>query len=427
MIHNALYMVGQTVDMIWIGRLGSAAVAGVGTAFIVHMLVLSAKMGLVTGTRALITRAIGSGDRAGASHFGTQGFVLSLIYGLVFSVLGVIFAGDIIGLFGLKPEVTALGVDYMRVLFGGWVFYSLWLMAFSIMQASGDATTPMLIHLFTRSVQLVLSPFMVFGWWIFPKLGVGGAALSMIIGQGLGMLISLWILFRGGQSRLKLTLKGFKLDLHSIWRMVKIGLPALIMGVQGNMGQTILMKVIAPFGTLAVASHTLNQRVEMFVQMPSVGLGTGAGVLVGQNLGAQQPKRAVRTGWTATAMMEGFMAICSAAVLAGSPYIMRIFTNETGLIEMGSVFLRIAAAGYLMNGFISSLQNSISGSGDTMPPMVVSIISTWVILLPVAFVLPKTTDLGVYGIRWALVISHTVGAIAYIIYFRTGRWLRKVV
>lgn len=427
MIHNALYMIGQTVDMIWIGRLGSVAVAGVGAAFIVHMLVLSAKMGLVTGARAMIARSMGSGNIERASHLSAQAFVLSIVYGVFFSALGIMFARQILDLFGLKPEVAAIGADYMRVLFGGWIFYSLWLMAFSIMQASGDPTTPMFIHMFTRCVQLILSPFLVFGWWLFPELGVAGAALSMIIGQGLGMFISLWILFRGGQSRLKLTLKRFQLDIRSIWSMVKIGFPALIMGVQGNFGQTVLMWIIAPYGTLAVAAHTLNQRVEMFVQMPSVGLGTGAGVLVGQNLGAKQPQRAESTGWTATALMEGFVAVCAAGVLFGAPYIMRIFTIETELITIGSAFLRIACAGYLMTGLITSLQNSISGSGDTLPPMIISLLSTWLILLPAAYILPRVTDLGVYGIRWAIVISHISGAVTYLLYFRWGRWKRKQV
>jgi putative MATE family efflux protein len=399
MVHNALYMVGQTVDMIWIGRLGSAAVAGVGTAFIVHMVVLSAKMGLVTGARAMVARAMGSGDLQRANHLGTQAFVVSILYGIFFSVLGLVFADRIMGLFGLKPEVAALGTDYMRMLFGGWIFYSLWLMAFSLMQASGDSTTPMYIHLFTRCVQLILSPFMVFGWWVFPRLGVQGAALAMITGQGLGMVISLWILFLGQQSRLKLTLKGFRLNFASIRQMVKIGLPALIMGVQGNLGQTVLMKVIVPFGTLAVAAHTLNQRVEMFVLMPGLGLGMGAGVLLGQNLGAKQPERAERTGWMATAILEIFMAVCAIAVFLGAPFIMRLFTIEPELIKIGSDFLRIAAVGYLMNGFIICLQNSISSSGDTMPPMVISILITWMILLPAALILPQVTDLGVYGIR----------------------------
>ena len=427
MVHYALFMVGQAVDMIWIGRLGSAAVAGVGTAFIVHMLVVSAKMGLVAGARAMIARAIGKGDFQRANHLGTQAFVVSLIFGIFFSSLGLIFPDKIMGLFKLRPEVAALGTAYMRMLFSGWVFYSLWLLAFNIMQASGDATTPMFIHLFTRCVQLLLSPFLVFGWWVFPRLGVQGAALAMLIGQSLGMVISLWILFLGEKSRLRLTLKGFRLDMAGIWQMVKIGLPALVMGVQSNLGQTVLMKIIVPFGTLAVAGHTLNQQVEMFIFMPGFGLGAGAGVLVGQNLGAQQPNRAERTGWIATALMEGFMALCAVAVFLGASNLMRVFTTEPELIRLGGNFLRIASMGYLMTGFIASLQNAISGSGDTMTPMVISIFSTWTLLLPAAYLLPHITDLGVYGIRWAMVLTQLFGAVAYIIYFRLGRWKNKTV
>ena len=121
------------------------------------------------------------------------------------------------------------------------------------------------------------------------------------------------------------------------------------------------------------------------------------------------------------------MAICAVLVLLSAPYIIRIFTTEAELVELGSNFLRIASAGYLMNGFIFSLQNSISGSGDTLPPMIISLLNTWLVLLPIAYVLPRATDLGVFGIRWAMVISHTFGAVAYTLYFRWGRWKRKQV
>ena len=426
-VHNALYMIGQTVDMIWIGRLGSNAVAGVGAVFIIFMLVLSGEMGLATGARAMISRSMGMGNVELASHLSAQAFIISISYGIFFSILGFLFSNQLLALFELKPDVTALGTDYMRIIFGGWLFYSLWLMAFSIMQASGDAKTPMLIHLFTRCVQLVLSPLMIFGWWIFPEMGVSGAALSQVIGQTLGMLISLWILFVGGQSRLKLTLKGFHFDIGIIRRMIKIGLPALIMGVQANFGQTVLIWIIAPYGTLAVAGHSLNQRVEMFFQLPALGLGTGAGILVGQNLGANQFRQAERIGWTAAALVEAFYALCIIGVLLGAPYIMGIFTRESELITLGSIFLRIACAGYLMTGLITILQNSISGSGDTIPPMIVSMIMIWIVLLPIAYILPRIADLGVYGIRWAIVISHAFSAVIYTLYFRQGRWKRKQV
>jgi putative MATE family efflux protein len=345
---------------------------------------------------------------------------------MIVTVIGVALAAPIMGLFKLQPEATARGVTYMQVLFAGWVAYSIWLMVFSIMQAAGDSVTPMKIHLFTRSVQLVLSPLLVFGLWTFPKMGVGGAALSMIIGQSLGMIVSLWILYRG-RAGMKLIPGQFRPDLRVIWRMVRIGLPAMVMGMQGNLGQTVLVRVISPFGTLAVAAHALNQRVEMLVFMPGVGLGTGAGVLVGQNMGARQIKRAERTGWITAAINTGFMAVFAAAALIWAQQVVGIFTRETDLIKIASTFLRIAAAGYLLNGISTGLQNSISGAGDTLPPMLTSLVSTWAVLLPLAIFLPRITGLGVFGIRWAMVASLLVGAIAFTVYFKVGRWKIKAV
>jgi Na+-driven multidrug efflux pump len=207
--------------------------------------------------------------------------------------------------------------------------------------------------------------------------------------------------------------------------MVRIGIPASVMGMERNLGQFVLMWFMAPFGTLAVAGHTLNQRIEMFLFMPAWGLGMAAGVLVGQNLGAQQPARAERTGWLAAGIVEGFMVICSLALLIWAEAFIHIFSSDPDLVPVAATFLRIAAAGYIVMGFAAVLQQCISGSGDTIPPMLVSIATMWPVQLPLAYFLPRFTNLGVYGVRWAIVVGMVVGAIAYTVYFQLGRWKRK--
>ncbi len=207
--------------------------------------------------------------------------------------------------------------------------------------------------------------------------------------------------------------------------MAKIGLPGLVMGVERNLGSMVLVWLIAPFGTVAVAAHSLIQRVEMAVTMPGWGLGMGASVLVGQNLGARQPERARRSAWLAASIVEGFLLVCALIMLVSAEYIIRIFNSEPALVEMGGTFLRIAAAGYAVIGFSTVLQNCISGAGDTIPTMTVSIVTMWLVLLPLAWFIPRITDLGVYGVRWAIVVNIAVSAIAYVIYFRLGRWQRK--
>ena len=156
-----------------------------------------------------------------------------------------------------------------------------------------------------------------------------------------------------------------------------------------------------------------------------MGLGTGAGVLVGQNLGAQQPERAEKSGWLAAGLATCFMLIASVAILLWAESIIRIFSPEPDLAEIASTFLRVAVAGYLMMGFNAVFRHCLSGAGDTLSPMVISILMIWVVQMPLAVLLPRVTNLGVYGVRWAIVAGMVTGAVAYIIYFRLGRWKRK--
>lgn len=426
MIHESFYMVGQAVDMIWVGKLGPASIAGVGIASVTAMIVESAMMGLVVGMTAMVARFIGYGDHKGAAHIARQAFVISFTYGAIITAVAVPLAKPILGLFGLESNVVTEGTTYMRTLFAGAMAMSFWFMSLSIMRASGDSVTPMRISIFVRCIHVLLDPFLIFGWWIFPRLGVGGAALSNVIAQSLGMSISLWILFRG-RTILRLTLDDFNVDLGIIWRIVRIGIPAGIMSVQRSLGELILTWLMVSFGTLAVAAHSLYQRVLMVLFLPSWALGMGAGVLVGQNLGASQPERAERTGWLAMGIVEAILLVASAAILLWAEGIIHIFTNEPELVSIAAVFLRIATAGFIVAGLVTVLQQSISGAGDTVPPMIIGLVMIWAVQLPLAYFLPRFTNLGVYGVRWAIVAGMVVGMVAYVLYFRLGRWKRKEV
>ena len=187
------------------------------------------------------------------------------------------------------------------------------------------------------------------------------------------------------------------------------------------------MWLIVPFGTLAVAAHTLLTRIDTMLFLPSLGLGVAGGVLVGQNLGAKQPEQAAKSGWLAAGLAEIFMVICSVDILLFPEVVIGIFSTEPDLVEITADFLRIAVAGYLVLGLTAVLQQSISGAGDTIPPMLISLALVWGIQLPLALIVLRITDFGVYGIRWAIVTGMVAGAMAYIVYFRTGRWKRKKV
>jgi len=422
-ISSILNTLGPTVDMIWVGKLGSNSVAGVGLAGLAVQLVNSLLMGLFAGLRAMVARFVGAGDNESASRAAEQAITVSAIFSVIMALIGIFFARQILDIFGVSAAVVDQGAGYLRIQFVGMVAMGIVMMTGSTMQASGDTMTPMRISVIYRVLHVVLCPFLVFGWWIFPKMGVSGAAMTSVISQSLGGAIGLWFLF-SGRTRMRLSFRGFRFDAKLLWRIVKIGLPAAVNSMERSVVGLVMMTFITPFGTLAVAAHTIMTRVEMFVMMPSMAFGQAAGVLAGQNMGANQPARAEKSGWVGIGLTEGIMLIFSVAMVIWAPQLVRIFNSEPGVVEICSTFLRIAAVGNIFMGFAAVLADCLNGVGDTMIPMIASLITMWAVQVPLAYFLPKYHDLGVFGIRWAMAAALAMRAITYVIYFRAGRWKR---
>lgn len=425
-ISTVIMMLGPIIDMVWVGSLGTAAIAGVGVAGMAVMVINSARMGLNTGAVAVLARAIGAGDEEEAIHAAQQAFVVSAIFSTIMALIGIFLSSPILVFLGVEPEVVTEGTAYMRILFVGSVAMSFGMMAHGVMQASGDAKTPMKVGIGVRIFHIILSPFLIFGWWIFPFMGVSGAALTNVISQAIGGAIMLWILFTG-RTRLRLTMKGFRFDGHTIWRIVRIGIPSSITGMERSLANFVLMILIVPFGTIAVAAHSLVERIDMFINMPGWGLGQASGVLAGQNLGALQPDRAEKTAWTGAGLLTCFTIIASIIVWFGAEPIVRIFNSEPDLVAMSADFLRINIVSYLVFGLVVVLTSCLNGVGDTMVPMLVTLITMWLVQVPMAYILPKVTDLGVYGVRWGIVTAVVMRSIIYTLYFKHGRWRHKEV
>jgi len=212
-----------------------------------------------------------------------------------------------------------------------------------------------------------------------------------------------------------------------MWRIVKIGIPASITGMERSFAQFLMLWFIVPFGTVAVAAHSLHSRMAMFIHMPAMGWGMAAGVLAGQNLGAHQPERAQRTAWLATGLSSGLMLLVSIVIWFWAEGLARIFTSESDLIALTAIFLRIEIVALLVIGILLSLSQCLNGVGDTLPVMIVTLVTMWGVQIPLAYFLSQDGNIGVLGIRWALVSGMVMRAIIYVIYFRMGRWKRKEV
>jgi putative MATE family efflux protein len=425
-VMEATYMVSQLWDMMWVGKAGASSIAALGIANLVMMVISTLDMALISGARAMIARFIGARDYEGARKVAGQTLILAVIWGLFVTMAGSLLAAPLMNMFGMEEPVVQEGIKFLRIFFAGWLSLELLIMSLYIIQASGDSFNPMLIEISIRAVHLFLCPFLVLGLWFFPHLGIAGAALSNVISQALGAIAGLWLLFTG-RVRIKLALR----DLHFVpdiaRRILKIGFPSMISMLQSSFSMFIITWIIVPFGTRVIAANSLASNVQGFIITPNMGLGNAVGVLVGQNLGAKQPDRAVKSALLGAGILEAFLITCGVVILVWAEKIVLIFNNDPALVTIGAAFLRIATTGYLVMGINSALMNCISGAGDTLPNMIINIIMIWVIQIPLTYYLSHYTDIGYYGIRWAMVISTFAGTIAYFIYFRMGKWKHKKV
>ncbi|MFC1991412.1 MATE family efflux transporter [Chloroflexota bacterium] len=425
-VTQSLSLLGPTIDMIWVGKLGAASIAGVGVSGMVVMLVGAVRGGLQTGTRAILARSVGAGDRDAANHVANQSFVVSILFAMVTATIGIFLSRQMLQVLGLEADVLAEGTAYLRIQLIGMMTMSFQMLGQSLMQASGDSKTPMRISVGTRLLHIALAPFLIFGWWIFPRLGVSGAALTGVISQGIAAGLSMWILY-SGRTRIRLTMKNFRFDGNMLWRIVKIGIPASLMGAERSSANLLVMWFIVPFGTFAVAAHSLMSRVDNFIRMPAMGMGNASGVLAGQNLGAGQPERAEKTAWVAVVFFSIVMLVVSILVWFWPEYVISIFNTEPKLVEIAVIFLRIQIIHFMVSGITLVLMSTLNGVGDTWIPTLNTMITLWGIQMPLAFFLPRFTTLGVFGVRWAMVSAVVVRATIYAVYFKLGRWKRKKV
>src|SRR5512136_1000659 len=186
---------GPTIDMIWVGKLGDAAVAAVGVSGAVVQLAQGVMMGFTQGMRALIARAVGAQDIPTANRVAQQAAVISAIFALFMALIGHFFGEYIVRLITHDPEIVTMGTAYLRIEFIGGATVTFRMMMDAIMQASGDSVNPMWIAVIYSIFHVILCPFLIFGWWIFPEMGVSGAAYTNVISQSLGVILGLRVLF----------------------------------------------------------------------------------------------------------------------------------------------------------------------------------------------------------------------------------------
>ena len=425
-IEQILNVTDQMVDMIWAGRLpgGFRSIAGLGVAQTFNQLGFMSRQGLEQATRAMVSRAVGAGDLSLANHIALQAFALMGAYSFVMVLVGIFLTDILLRLAGTSEAVHAEAAMYMRIQFMGMTSMAFRMTASSILQASGDVMIPLRATLMTRILHIALSPVLMFGWLGFPSFGLAGAALANVFAQTVGATVNLFFLF-SGRTRVRLTLRGFRLDRTILWRLVKIGAPASGTGMERALAQLVLLKIVSPFGDVAVAGYGMTRRLEMFANFGGQGVGQASGIMVGQNLGAGKPERARRSvGWGLVFVVALKMMVAIPLVFF-SAYVVMIFTREPEVVALTSGWLQILALAAIFMGVGVVFQQSFNVAGDTVTVMLVTLLVVVAVEIPAAWLLSYPAGVGPVGIAWGNAIGMGVRALIFVPIFFRGRWLTR--
>ncbi len=412
------------VDMIFVGRLGPAAIAAVSMNGILLGVIWTLIMGISLGTVAMVARFIGARRFEEADNVAMQSLFMSILGSIPITLVGFFLAEPILQVLGAKEEVLAPGTSYLRIVSLGSITMFLPFITGSALRGSGDAYTPTKILGFATTLNIILDPLFIFGLGGFPRWGVAGSALATVISQGVGALILLYILFRG-RSVLHLNLEKARLNLDMMWRMVKIGVFGSLQMVMWNISDLVLMRIVAIYGTFAVAAYGIGMRVVFMVMMPGFGLAQSAATLVGQNLGAKKPARAERSVWIAAGFYEIIM-ICSTVffvVFAGN--IVSIFNLTPDIVRIGGGYIRFISSTFFFMALSIVLSRAMNGAGDTLSPMVITAISVFVLRIPLVLFLAEVW--ATTGIWTGIAVTNVAQGLITSFWFTRGRWKYKVI
>lgn len=412
------------VDIFWVGRLGREAVAVVGLTESVMSLVYAVAIGISFAATALVSRRIGEKQPRLAAQAAGQVLVLGVTTSAAIGLVLGWFAGDILRLMGAEPPVVEQGAAYARVMLGGNATVFLIFLINAVFRGAGDATLAMRTLILANGLNLLLDPCFIFGWGPFPALGVTGAAVATNIGRGIGVLYQLWHLTgRPGHVRVRWADLRPRLDgLVSLLRLSGNGIAQLLISTTSWVG---LFKILSLFGSPVVAGYTIAIRVVIFALMPAWGLANAGSTLVGQNLGAKHPARAV----DAVKIAARFNALLLGAVgllfIAFARPIVGAFTADPEVFAHGVRALWIVSLAFPLYAIGMCLEGAFNGAGDPATPTRLNFFCFWCGQVPLAWTLAVPLGLGPTGVFIAVPVSFTALTLWSAVLFRAGRWKQK--
>lgn len=415
------------VDTFFVAKLGPESVAVVGLTESVLVLIYAVSIGLAIGATATVARRVGEKDMEGAARTATHAVYLGVIVAVVMGVVGVMLAPTILRWLGAEPQVIELGTPFFQIMFASNVVIVMLFLLNGIFRGAGDAAIAFRVLVLANGLNILFCPMFIFGIGPFPELGVTGAAVATVCGRGVGVLYAGWCLFFRKNGRLHVHADHWKFNPELLTNLLRLSGTAILQFLIATASWTALIRIVAVFGSVALAGYQIGLRVIMFVILPAVGLANAAATLVGQNLGAEQPERAERSVWIAGGLNAAILGFAGIFFVLFSDFVISIFTTDPQVSGYGRDCLRIVGYGYAFYGLGMVMESSFNGAGDTWTPTYLNFFIFWLFEIPLAYLLADYYDYGPQGVFWAITIAFSLLAVTAALLFRRGKWKLKEV
>lgn len=418
MIGQTLLTMLQIVDMFWIGKLGPSPVAGVAIAGSIMAVIFAFTQIFYAGNLASIARFAAREDRESIIDSIMHSAFIALLLSVIIAGIGIPTAPFLFRLFGASETVQILGIQYLRIILFALPFFFGAFVIFSTLNAIGDTRTPTKIIVFASIFNAILDPLLIFGIWKFPKLGVGGAALATSLSHVLVLVLGALALAR----RKLIYSQSARLRWSTISRIFKIGVPACLRGMTRPLTGTIMFRIVALYGTAAIAGFGIGIRLLGLMFIYLEGLTTATQTLVGQSLGAKKPGKAEE--FVRKTIFIGLIIQLPVIVLYVllAPQLISLFNADSEVVRIGTDYLRIIVPSLIFIVLTIGYSAAQMGAGDTKPPMIASILSNWFIKIPLAYLIAHELHLASRGVWIAIACSVLVESLVVSFFYFRGGW-----
>jgi putative MATE family efflux protein len=420
-LEMALESLFAVVDVFWVGRLGSNAIATVGLTESMLTIIYSVALGLSLSTTAMVARRIGEKDPEGAAVAGVQAIVLGVVTSLAIGIPCWFLAPKLLQAMGASSEIVASGSGYTRIALGGGGVILLLFLNNAIFRGAGDAAIAMRLLWVSNIINLILDPCLIFGIGPFPRLGVTGAALATFTGRGIGVIYQFYRLLRGTE-RLRILARQIRVNFEVLVRLIRVSITGVLQFAIPHVSWIGLIRIVSEFGANALAGYTIAIRVIVFAILPSWGMSNAAATLVGQNLGAKQPERAEQSVWRTGFYNMLFLGSLGVFFIIFAEPIIHLFTHDPAVVPVGVACLRIVSYGNVGYAYEMVMLQAFNGAGDTVTPTIVNLFGFWLLEIPLAYWLAIRMDWRSNGVFVSIVVAECSIAAATAVLFRRGRW-----